>query len=621
MSKFLPMSKSEMKALGWDRPDIIIISGDAYIDHPSFGPAIIARVLENAGYKVGVIAQPDWHAPDDFKKLGEPRLAFFISSGNIDSMVCHYTSSKKRRSNDYYTPGGKAGKRPDRATIVYSNMVRQAFPHIPVAIGGIEASLRRAAHYDYWSNKVRHSILTDSGADILMYGMGELSSVQIADALNAGIPVSEITYVDGTCYRTNSLDNVYDYIEMPSYQEVCSDKKKYCRAFMLQMEEADGIRGKRLVQGYEKGYIVINPPSAPLTIQQMDEIYSLPYMRLPHPSYQEHIPAFDETEFSLTSCRGCFGGCSFCALTYHQGRIVQVRSHDNIIAEAKELIKKPNFKGYIHDVGGPTANFRAPACKNQLKVGACKSRPCLSPRCKNLEVSHEDYKQLLIKLRKLPGVKKVFVRSGLRFDYIMYDRDDSFLKELIAHHISGQLKVAPEHVCNKVLSLMGKPSHKVYQEFIAKYNALNKKLGMDQYVVPYLMSSHPGSDMNAAIELACYLKRNGLHPEQVQDFYPTPTTLSTTMYYTGLDPRTLKGVYVPKTYEEKAAQRAMLQYYKAENHDIIRSALKKAKRADLIGYGPNCLVPPLKPQRDEKFPRTKNSSQEKKNSRKQKKRK
>lgn len=598
MSGFLPMTKEEMRALGWDGCDIIIVSADAYIDHPSFGPAIIARVLEDAGYRVGVIAQPDWHTTDDFTRLGEPRLAFYVSGGNIDSMVSHYTVAKKRRSNDFYTPGGVAGKRPDRAVIVYSNMLRRAFRNKPICIGGIEASLRRASHYDYWSNKVRHSILIDSGADLLMYGMGELASVAVADALDAGIPVSEITFVDGTCYRTNDLENVVDYIEMPSHEEVTTDKIKYCEAFMLQMNECDGVRGKRLVQGYEKGYIVINPPSPPLTTRQLDKVYDLPYTRLPHPSYKEHIPAMDETEFSITSCRGCYGGCAFCALTYHQGRIVQARSHESILREAKLLIKKPNFKGYIHDVGGPTANFRAPACKYQVERGACKNKPCLSPRCKNLEVSHDDYRRLLKELRELPGVKKVFVRSGLRFDYMLYDDDDRFMTELIKYHISGQLKVAPEHVSDKVLRLMGKPEHALYEQFVKKYKALNKKLGKDQYIVPYLMSSHPGSDMNAAIELAMYLKRNHLKPEQVQDFYPTPATLSTTMYYTGLDPRTMKKVYVPKTFEEKAAQRAMLQYYKVENHPAIRSALIRAGRRDLIGYGENCLVPPEKAQPD-----------------------
>ena len=594
MAEFLPMSKSEMQALGWEQADIIVVTGDAYIDHPSFGPAIIARVLENAGYKVAVISQPDWHDLTDFRKLGEPRLAFFVSGGNIDSMVCHYTAARKPRSDDYYTPGGKAGKRPDRAPIVYANMLRRAYSNKPIVIGGIEASLRRCSHYDYWTNKVRHSVLVDSGADLLVYGMGELASAAIADALDAGIPVSQITYVNGTCYKTPNLENVTDYTEIPSHMEVCEDKIKYCKAFMHQMQESDGVRGKRLVQAYERGYVVINPPSPPLTTQQMDEVYELPYTRLPHPSYTEHIPAIDEVEFSLTSCRGCFGGCSFCAITYHQGRIIQSRSHNSIINEARLLTEKPNFKGYIHDVGGPTANFRAPACKNQLEHGACKNKACLSPRCKNLEVSHDDYISLLRKLRDLPKIKKVFVRSGLRFDYIMYDKCDRFLRELIEHHVSGQLKVAPEHVSSKVLALMGKPENKLYNEFVRKYMALNNKLCKKQFIVPYLMSSHPGSDMNAASELARYLKKNKMRPEQVQDFYPTPATLSTTMYYTGLDPRTLKKVYVPKTVEEKAAQRAMLQYYRVENHARIREALIKARRSDLIGYGENCLVPPEK---------------------------
>ena len=619
MSDFLPMTKKEMKALGWDMADIIIVSADAYIDHPSFGAAIIARVLENAGYKVGIIAQPDWHTPEDFMRLGKPRLAFYVSGGNVDSMVNHYTAAKKPRSTDFYTPGGKAGKRPDRAVIVYSNMIKRAYKDIPVAIGGIEASLRRAAHYDYWSDKVRHSVLTDSGADLLMYGMGERSCVEIADSLNAGIPVGELKYIAGTCAKTTTLEGVTDYIEIPSYGEVSSDKKKYCEAFMTQMNENDFIRGRRLVQGYEKGYIIINPPSAPLSMQEMDDVYALPYMRRQHPSYKEHIPAIDEVKFSITSVRGCYGGCSFCALTYHQGRIISARSHESIINEAKLLTKDKDFKGYIHDVGGPTANFRAPACSDQLKRGVCKNKACLSPRCKNLEVSHEDYKKLLIELRNLPGIKKVFIRSGLRFDYIMYDNDDSFLKELILHHISGQLKVAPEHISDKVLSLMGKPANSVFNDFQKKYAALNKALKKDQYIVPYLMSSHPGSDMSCAIELAMYLKKHGLHPEQVQDFYPTPSTLSTTMYYTGLDPRTMKKVYVPKTMEEKSSQRALLQYYKAENHPKIRTALIKAGRRDLIGYGENCLVPPEKNiNSNDRQKSNKNSKKQRQNAKKSK---
>lgn len=619
MSGFLPMTKKEMKALGWDMADIIIVSADAYIDHPSFGAAIIARVLENAGYKVGIIAQPDWHTPEDFMRLGKPRLAFYVSGGNVDSMVNHYTAAKKPRSTDFYTPGGKAGKRPDRAIIVYSNMIKRAYKDIPVAIGGIEASLRRAAHYDYWSDKVRHSVLTDSGADLLMYGMGERSCVEIADSLNAGIPVGELKYIAGTCAKTTTLEGVTDYIEIPSYGEVSSDKKKYCEAFMTQMNENDFIRGRRLVQGYEKGYIIINPPSAPLSMQEMDDVYALPYMRRQHPSYKEHIPAIDEVKFSITSVRGCYGGCSFCALTYHQGRIISARSHESIINEAKYLTKDKDFKGYIHDVGGPTANFRAPACSDQLKRGVCKNKACLSPRCKNLEVSHEDYKRLLIELRNLPGIKKVFIRSGLRFDYIMYDKDDSFLRELILHHISGQLKVAPEHISDKVLLLMGKPANSIFNDFQKKYAALNKALKKDQYIVPYLMSSHPGSDMSCAIELAMYLKKHGLHPEQVQDFYPTPSTLSTTMYYTGLDPRTMKKVYVPKTMEEKSSQRALLQYYKAENHPKIRAALIKAGRRDLIGYGENCLVPPEKNINSNDRQKTnKNSKKQRQNAKKSK---
>jgi len=584
---------AELKERGIEQLDFVYIIGDAYIDHSSFGPAIISRVLEHHGYTVGIISQPDWHSAEDFKRLGKPRLAFLISSGNIDSMVNHYTVAKKRRTTDAYTPGGEMGKRPDRAAIVYANRAREAYKGVPVLIGGIEASLRRFAHYDYWDDKVRRSILWDSGADLLMYGMGEKIIVEVADALAAGLPVEQITYIPGTCYRTATLDNVYEYQLIPGYAQVAMDKKAYCEAFMAQYREQDPIRGKRLVQPHEDGYLVVNPPAMPLTEAEMDEVYGLPYTRLPHPSYKQHIPALDEVEFSLTSCRGCFGACSFCALTFHQGRIIQTRSHESIVGEAKQLTQMPNFKGYIHDVGGPTANFRQPACKKQLKSGACPDKQCLSyEHCSNLQVDHRDYVKLLKELRSLPGVKKAFVRSGIRYDYVMYDDNDAFLRELVEHHVSGRLKVAPEHVDDKVLRLMGKPSRVLYDRFVQKYNNLNKKLGKEQFLVPYLMSSHPGSDLNSAVALAEYLHKTGQRPEQVQDFYPTPGTLSTCMYYTGYDPRTMEKVYVPRDRREKEMQRALMQYFMPQYRAKAREALRKAHRDDLIGFGKNCLVPP-----------------------------
>lgn len=589
---FLPVSREEILALKWDRPDFCLVTGDAYIDHPSFGAAIIGRVLESKGYKVAIIAQPNWHSLDDFKRFGRPRLGFLVTAGNIDSMVCHYTASKKPRSEDAYTPGGRAGKRPDRATIVYVNKIREAYSRMPVIIGGIEASLRRFAHYDYWDDKVRRSLLVDTGADLLIYGMGERPIVEIADAMNSGVPISEIKEVRGTCYLTAALEEGKDYTVIEDYDAVKSDKEAYCRAFMQQQNETDAIRGKTLVQQHGKVYVVANPPPAPLTTRQMDAVYALPFMREPHVSYREHIPAIDEVEFSITSARGCFGACSFCALTYHQGRTVQARSHSSILNEAREMTEKPNFKGYIHDVGGPTANFRTPSCRKQKERGVCADKQCLHPRCRNLEVSHKDYRILLEKLRSLEGVKKVFIRSGLRYDYIMYDRDSSFMRDLVEHHISGQLKVAPEHVSSTVLDLMGKPSLELYDRFVQRYYALNQSMGKEQYLVPYFMSSHPGSDINAAIELACYLKETGQRPEQVQDFYPTPGTLSTTMFYTGLDPRTMMPVYVPKTAQEKRLQRALLQFYRSENASLVREALEKADRQDLIGFGKNCLVRP-----------------------------
>ncbi|MBR0507789.1 MAG: YgiQ family radical SAM protein [Clostridia bacterium] len=593
MKTIPPLSANEMKVRGIDGLDFVYISGDAYIDHPSFGTAIIARVLESRGYSVGILAQPDWHDVEAFRSLGKPRLAFLVSAGNLDSMVDHYTAAKKRRSDDAYTPGGKAGKRPDRAVIVYANRCREAFPHVPVLIGGIEASLRRFAHYDYWDDRVRHSILYDSGADLLMYGMGERSVAAIADALDAGVPVREIRDVPGTCFRVNDPSEVPDAIVLPSYAEVAADKRKYAEAFRIQFEEQDAIRGKRLVQPHEKGCLVQNPPQPPLSTEEMDAVYALPFTRRPHPSYKEPIPAIDEVKFSITSCRGCFGGCNFCALTFHQGRVISARSHESILAEAREMTKDPDFKGYIHDVGGPTANFRKPACKKQLKSGVCKNRSCIGyERCQNLEVSHEDYVALLRKLRAVPGVKKVFIRSGVRFDYLLYDKSDAFLKELCAHHVSGQLKVAPEHIADRTLYYMNKTPHALYEEFLRRYARMNERLGKKQFVVPYLMSSHPGCTLSDAVELAQYLKKTGHRPQQVQDFYPTPGTVSTCMYYTGLDPRTMEPVFVPKDPKEKAMQRALMQYFLPANFNAVRRALRLCHREDLIGTGRNALVPP-----------------------------
>lgn len=588
-----PLSAQECKARGFDGLDFVYISGDAYIDHPSFGTAIIARVLQSRGFSVGILAQPDWHSVDAFRALGKPRLAFLVSAGNLDSMVDHYTAAKKRRSDDAYTPGGKAGKRPDRAVIVYANRCREAYPHVPVLIGGIEASLRRFAHYDYWDDRVRHSILYDAGADLLMYGMGERSIVEIAERLDAGVPVHEIRDVAGTCFRVNDAAEVPDAILLPSYTEVAADRRKYAEAFAVQFEEQDAIRGKRLMQPHEKGFLVQNPPQPPLSEAEMDAVYALPFTRRPHPSYREPIPAIDEVKFSITSCRGCFGGCNFCALTFHQGRVISARSHDSILKEAEKMTRDPDFRGYIHDVGGPTANFRKPACQKQLRSGVCKNRSCIGyERCPNLEVSHADYVSLLKKLRALPGVKKVFIRSGVRFDYVLYDKSDAFLRELCAHHISGQLKIAPEHIADRTLYYMNKTPHELYEQFISRYERMNAQLGKKQYIVPYLMSSHPGCTLEDAIALAEYLKKIGHRPQQVQDFYPTPGTVSTCMYYTGLDPRTMRPVYVPRKPEEKAMQRALMQFFLPSNFNTVRKALRQAHREDLIGTDKYALVPP-----------------------------
>lgn len=590
--KALPMNTVELREIfGVDTPDFVIVSGDAYIDHPSFGTAIIGRVLQAHGYSVGIIAQPNWKNTEDFKRFGRPRYAFMVNGGNMDSMVNHYTSSKKHRSNDSYSPGGRMGLRPDRAVTVYCNRIREAYGSVPLIIGGIEASLRRFAHYDYWDNKVRRSVLDDSGADILSYGMGEKQTIEISDALASGLDVRDITYIAGTCFMTSSLDNVYDYDEIESFESISADKKAYCRAFMKQYEEQDALTGRRLVQKHGARWLVANPPAMPLTTQELDDVYELPYTRLPHPSYKEHIPALDEVEFSLVSTRGCFGACSFCALTFHQGRVIQARSHESLLREARLLTGLPGFKGYIHDVGGPTANFRHPACKKQLTKGVCKKRQCLGyEHCKNVEVEHRDFTALLKKLRSIEGVKKVFVRSGIRYDYLMFDNDDTFMRELIKHHVSGQLKVAPEHISDDVLRLMGKPAGGLYDRFCSKYMKLNKALGMEQYIVPYFMSSHPGSTLDSAIELALYLKRTGQRPEQVQDFYPTPGTLSTCMFYTGLDPRNMQPVYVPRDPAEKAMQRALMQFFMPQYRELARKALIKAGREDLIGNDRECLI-------------------------------
>ena len=595
---FLPICKQDMIDRGWDYVDFVYISGDAYVDHPSFGHAIITRVLESRGFRVGIIAQPDWKDKNSVTEFGEPRLGFLVSAGNMDSMVNHYTVSKRRRKTDAYTPGGIMGKRPDYATIVYGNLIRQTYKHTPIILGGIEASLRRLAHYEYGSDKIKRSILLDSGADLLSYGMGEKSIVEIAEALESGIAAEDITYIDGTVVKVKNLDAVYDAVVLPEFEDVKKFPRTYAESFYIQYQNTDPFSGQRLVEKYNDHlYVVQNPPAKPLTQMEMDDVYALPYMRTYHPSYEEAggVPAISEIKFSLSSNRGCFGGCSFCALTFHQGRIVQTRSHESLIEEAKLFTEEPDFKGYIHDVGGPTANFRQPACKKQLKYGACKNRQCLFPEpCKNMDADHKDYVKLLRELRKIPKVKKVFIRSGIRFDYLLADQDQTFLKELCEYHISGQLRVAPEHVADEVLSLMGKPQNCVYEKFQKKFYDMNKKIGKEQYLVPYLMSSHPGSDMKAAVKLAEYCRDLGYMPEQVQDFYPTPSTISTCMYYTGLDPRTMKKVYVPKNPHEKAMQRALIQYRNPDNYDLVMEALHIAGRMDLVGFGEKCLIPPRK---------------------------
>ena len=598
MNDFLPVSREDMDKRGWDQVDFAYVIGDAYVDHPSFGPAVISRVLEAHGFRVGIISQPDWKDDNSVTVFGRPRLGFLVCAGNMDTMVNHYTAAKKRRRQDAYTPGGMTGRRPDRATVCYGNLIRRTYKNIAIIAGGIEASLRRLGHYDYWSNSVKRSVLLDSGADLISYGMGEHSIVEIAEALDSGMDISDITFVKGTVYKCKDLQTVCQGIVLPSFQQIRESKEAYAESFYIQYQNTDPFTGRCLVEQYkEKEYVVQNPPAMPLTQQEMDDVYSLPYQRTYHPSYEKDggVPAIKELRFSLVSNRGCYGGCSFCALTFHQGRIIQTRSHESIIKEALELTEQPDFKGYIHDVGGPTANFRAPSCDKQLKQGVCSNRQCLFPKpCPNLKVDHMDYLRLLKSIRNLPRVKKVFIRSGIRFDYLMLEQNDTFIRELCKYHVSGQLKVAPEHVSDQVLKLMGKPEHAVYEKFTATYQRVNQDEQMKQYVVPYLMSSHPGSTMKEAVRLAEYIRDLGYMPEQVQDFYPTPSTISTCMYYTGLDPRTMEKVYVPRSSEEKQMQRALIQYRNPDNYQLVEKALKQAGRTDLIGYGAECLIRPRK---------------------------
>lgn len=608
---YLPITKQEMEKYGWEQPDFVCVSGDAYVDHPSFGTAIICRILESRGYKVAILPQPDWKNAESITEFGCPRLGFLVNAGNMDSMVNHYSVSKKRRRMDAYTPGGVAGKRPDYATIVYCNLIKRTYKNTPIIIGGIEASLRRMAHYDYWSDKLKRSILMDSGADLLIYGMGEHAIVEVADALDSGLDISDVTFINGTVYKTREIDNVYEGIELPDYEEMIQNKIAYAKSFGIQYRNTDPFSAKPLIEKYgEKRYIVQNPPSKPLTMQEMDDVYELPYMRNYHPSYEAAggVPAISEIKFSLTSNRGCFGGCSFCALTFHQGRIVQCRSHESLIKEAELMTKDPDFKGYIHDVGGPTANFRAPSCEKQSKYGVCTNKQCLFPKpCKNLRADHSDYVELLRKLRKIDGVKKVFIRSGIRFDYVLADKNDTFLDELCRYHISGQLRVAPEHVADPVLKMMGKPENTVYKQFVDKFYQVNKRIRKEQYLVPYLMSAHPGSGLKEAVTLAEHIRDLGYMPEQVQDFYPTPSTISTCMYYTGVDPRTMEPVYVPKNPHEKAMQRALIQYRLPENYDLVKEALLKAGRKDLIGFDEKCLIPPRKMRYEDRKNERKNA--------------
>ena len=597
MNGFLPLSRGDMEERGIKQFDFIYVTGDAYVDHPSFGAAIVTRLLESLGYTVGIISQPDWKSERDFKIYGKPRLAFLVTGGNIDSMVAHYTAAKRKRSDDAYTAGGKAGKRPDRAVIVYCKKIREIYGNVPIAIGGLEASLRRFAHYDYWDDLVRPSILLDSGADLLMYGMGEHQIEELARRLDGGESISNIHNIRGTCYLTEPINTPIGAAECASYEQVKENKKAYARSCRQQYDQQDEVYGKTVIQRHGKMMLVQNPPSYSLTTEELDRIYSLPYMRAYHPSYESvgGVPGIEEVKFSITHNRGCFGYCNFCSIALHQGRRITCRSEESILDEARRLTEMPDFKGYIHDVGGPTANFRKPSCEKQITLGLCKGKKCLAPEpCPNLEADHSEYIDILRKLRKIKGVKKVFIRSGIRYDYLMEDESDEFIKELIKNHVSGQLKVAPEHCSAAVLDKMGKPHIEAYKKFQKKFYEITKGIGKEQYLVPYLMSSHPGSTLKEAIELAVFLKENNMRPEQVQDFYPTPGTLSTCMFYTGLDPYTMEEVYVPRTPEEKKMQRTLLQYFKPENKRIVISALKKAGRTDLIGYGKNCLVTPEK---------------------------
>ena len=593
---FLPISKQEIQALGWDVPDFVYVTGDAYVDHPSFGVAILSRMLEAQGFRVAILPQPDWRTCKDFTRFGRPKLGFLVTSGNIDSMVAHYTAAKRTRSDDLYSPGGRAGKRPDRAVIVYCQKIREAYGDVPILIGGLEASLRRFAHYDYWDDRVRPSILLDCGADLLMYGMGERSMTEIARRLRDGEPVSSMTDVRGTCFAVPTSQYIpRPAKECPSFELVAANKREYAVAARVQQDEQDAVRGKTVIQKHGKVILVQNPPSPPLEQEELDRVYELPYERAYHPIYESQggVPAIKEVEFSITHNRGCFGACNFCSLAFHQGRQITCRSEESVLREAKKLTKSPRFKGYIHDVGGPTANFRQPSCKKQKELGLCKGKKCLAPTpCKQLQVDHSEYLQLLRKLRALPGIKRVFIRSGIRYDYLIEDPDERFFKELVTYHVSGQLKVAPEHCSANVLDKMGKPHIEQYRRFSKRFYELTKSVGKEQYLVPYLMSSHPGSTLKDAVELAVFLKKEGVRPEQVQDFYPTPGTISTAMFYTGLDPYTMKDVYVPRSPREKAMQRALLQSFKPENRALVLEALKKAGRNDLIGFGPGCLIRP-----------------------------
>ena len=616
MQNFLPVNAQEMKERGWDQVDFVYVTGDAYIDHSSFGAAIISRLLESRGFRIGIIPQPDWRKKESIQVFGEPRLGFLVTAGNMDSMVNHYTVSKKHRHKDSYSPGGKMGLRPDMPTIVYSNLIRQTYKHTPIILGGIEASLRRLSHYDYWSNRVKRSVLLDSGADLISYGMGEHSIVEIAEALESGIPIEEITYIPGTVYKSKTLERAFEPILLPSFEKVQTDKKAYADSFAVQYKNTDPFTGKPLAESYgNRGYVIQNPPAKPLSQQEMDDVYDLPYTGRYHPMYdsQGGVPALEEVRFSLTSNRGCFGGCSFCALTFHQGRILQTRSHESIIKEAKHMTEDPAFKGYIHDVGGPTADFRQPSCQKQTTKGVCANRQCLFPKpCPNLTADHSDYISLLKKLRNIPKVKKVFIRSGVRFDYVMADKNKAFLRELVSHHISGQLRVAPEHVSDKVLYYMGKPSHSVYESFLRAYEKENQRTGQKQYAVPYFMSSHPGCTMKEAVKLAEYVRDLGFTPEQVQDFYPTPSTLSTCMYYTGIHPLTGEKVYVPRDPHEKSIQRALMQYKNPANRALVLEGLKTAGRMDLVGFGPKCLIRPADPSRKPVKKTIRNTHQKKK---------